>query len=236
MKLNTDAKPPRSAGTSTETKRGRWPLSRAMTGAWGALGGRRSSVPPEPTGPSPEALAQLARARDILQQDRASAAQVASVRTTRERLPSPAVLDIAGWIADEADEPQLEVAAHPVSLDPISAVRTRLLEPDARRAPDDDGATFDMAALAGLADELEPDDASEPAAGPGDVAVAVDPSDPEPTNAAGEPIRTRTMARLLASQGYVDRALVIYEHLLAEAPDDDTLRVEVDKARALKPV
>jgi hypothetical protein len=47
----------------------------------------------------------------------------------------------------------------------------------------------------------------------------------------GEPIRTRTMARLLASHGYHDRALAIYEHLLAEQPDDEALRAEAATAR-----
>ena len=80
MKSNTDAKSPRSAGTSTETRRGRWPLTRAMSGAWGALGGRRST-PPEPVEPSVEARAQAARAREVLLRDRAlSAQQVASAQ------------------------------------------------------------------------------------------------------------------------------------------------------------
>lgn len=263
MKSNTDAKPPRRAGTSTETQRGRWPLTRAMSGAWGALGGRRST-PPEPVEPSPEALAQLARAREILQHDRAlSAAHVASVRTTREQLPSPTLLEIATWIAEEAAEP--EEVAHPVTLDAVSAVHPRLRDPaDPRRPSDDDGETFDMAALASLADVLEPDElallpAEESAPGEGtleappllassadaladevegpEVAAAssaTDAFDPEPTDAAGEPIRTRTMARLLASQGYLERALMIYDHLLAQTPDDDTLRVEAARAREQK--
>jgi hypothetical protein len=76
----------------------------------------------------------------------------------------------------------------------------------------------------------------------------VDPSDavpaapaPAPASAAerceavpegGEPIRTRTMAKLLARQGYRLRALAIYEHLLARTPDDAALRAEADQLRA----
>jgi len=48
----------------------------------------------------------------------------------------------------------------------------------------------------------------------------------------GEPIRTRTMAKLLASQGYRLRALAIYDHLLARAPDDAALRAEAEQLRA----
>lgn len=41
-----------------------------------------------------------------------------------------------------------------------------------------------------------------------------------------EPIQTRTMARLLASQGHRERALKIYDRLLARHPEDDSLRDE----------
>jgi len=39
------------------------------------------------------------------------------------------------------------------------------------------------------------------------------------------------MARLLGKQGYRDRALSIYEHLLAATPNDDSLRAEADVLR-----
>jgi hypothetical protein len=40
----------------------------------------------------------------------------------------------------------------------------------------------------------------------------------------GDPvIYTRTMAGLYAQQGHYDRAVVIYRHLLAESPYDETL-------------
>lgn len=47
-----------------------------------------------------------------------------------------------------------------------------------------------------------------------------------------EPIRTRTMAILLASQGHRRRALSIYEELLAKEPEDAILRAEVEALRA----
>lgn len=46
-----------------------------------------------------------------------------------------------------------------------------------------------------------------------------------------EPIRTRTLARLLEAQGYKKRALAIYESLLAEAPEDEALQAEVQRLR-----
>jgi hypothetical protein len=56
---------------------------------------------------------------------------------------------------------------------------------------------------------------------------------PEPAQAVDcEPIRTRTMARLLAAQGYRARALAIYQALLAENPSDTELHAERERLQA----
>jgi hypothetical protein len=47
------------------------------------------------------------------------------------------------------------------------------------------------------------------------------------TLACDEPIRTRSMAKLLAAQGYPHRALIIYRYLLAQGEDDAALRAEI---------
>jgi hypothetical protein len=47
-----------------------------------------------------------------------------------------------------------------------------------------------------------------------------------------EPIRTRTMARLLAEQGYTKRALAIYDELIARDPADAALREAAARLRA----
>jgi hypothetical protein len=47
----------------------------------------------------------------------------------------------------------------------------------------------------------------------------------------GDPIRTRSMAKLLAMQGYRDRALSIYDELIAAEPDNASLRAEADRLR-----
>lgn len=46
-----------------------------------------------------------------------------------------------------------------------------------------------------------------------------------------EPIRTRTMARLLAAQGHRERALLIYEELLAQNSADGAIQDEADAVR-----
>jgi hypothetical protein len=50
-------------------------------------------------------------------------------------------------------------------------------------------------------------------------------------SAAGDPIRTRGMAKLLALQGYRDRALSIYDELIAIEPENADLRAEADRLR-----
>ena len=53
-----------------------------------------------------------------------------------------------------------------------------------------------------------------------------------PKPAGREPIRTRTMARLLASQGHRGRALSIYDDLLAKGDADGSLREEAEALRS----
>jgi hypothetical protein len=49
-----------------------------------------------------------------------------------------------------------------------------------------------------------------------------------------EPIRTRTMAKLLLSQGHADRALSIYDALIADGASDPVLLAEADALRSLQ--
>lgn len=70
---------------------------------------------------------------------------------------------------------------------------------------------------------------SQPALGDADK-----PKDRPSKPPAAEPIRTLTIARVLARQGYYDRSLSIYDALLKEAPDDTELRAEADRVRADK--
>jgi len=60
------------------------------------------------------------------------------------------------------------------------------------------------------------------------TAVPPGPTAPDPAAlVCDEPIRTRSMAKLLAAQGYPHRALVIYRYLLAQGEDDAALRAEI---------
>jgi hypothetical protein len=74
-----------------------------------------------------------------------------------------------------------------------------------------------------------------------DEAPESDSSFPPPIEATTrtfmeEPIRTRTMARLLAAQGHRERALLIYEELLAQNSEDSEMQDEADAVRRGEPV
>jgi hypothetical protein len=69
---------------------------------------------------------------------------------------------------------------------------------------------------------------------PRPVAPAAAPAPAPAAEAAApaqDPIRTRGMAKLLALQGYKDRALSIYDELLAAEPNNAELRAEADRLR-----
>lgn len=63
-----------------------------------------------------------------------------------------------------------------------------------------------------------------PASEPGSSGEA-----PTTSRVGGEPIQTRTMARLLAEQGHARRALAMYDELLERSPHDAELRGERDR-------
>lgn len=68
------------------------------------------------------------------------------------------------------------------------------------------------------------------------VAAAALPQPAAPSarseGSGGDPIRTRGMAKLLALQGYRDRALSIYEELIAAEPGNAELQAEADRLRS----
>jgi hypothetical protein len=73
--------------------------------------------------------------------------------------------------------------------------------------------------------------ASRAAAAPATPCSDVEPRASTASAAAAEPIRTRTMARLLAAQGHPARALAIYDALMAE-DSDPSLRAEAERLRS----
>jgi hypothetical protein len=96
-----------------------------------------------------------------------------------------------------------------------------------------------------LASATLPEPAPAPSTGPEPAATVPEAAAAAPVPAApstapvvpecDEPIRTRSMARLLASQGYPERALAIYAYLLAKDGSDPALALEAAALRAAPP-
>jgi hypothetical protein len=158
-----------------------------------------------------------------------------------ERLMPKGVAPIADSLeADRADPTPLpanelagfeSIEAHPLEaqLDEASPPRSEIKAPLESRTWLNPSSEAEQTKDAFLADLAPP--ASEP--------VATRPTPPAPPVAAAsdgdeegeEPIRTRSMARLLAMQGHRGRALKIYDALLAANSGDESLRAEADALR-----
>lgn len=120
----------------------------------------------------------------------------------------------------ELTEPTRDAAL--ARSEPASPPRTEAVEPQP-----DVLATPSEPAHAPSATRLEEPPKAAPGLPPPPPALLEKPAPP----ACNEPIRTRTMARLLASQGHPQRALSIYEFLLTKPGADDALRAEADALR-----
>lgn len=214
MKSNPRS-PSRTDQRAPEAPRKSSRFGRAFSDVWSSLGGRSEEQAAEEALARREAELQVARAREILQQDRAGsttrrgshpevagqpAGQPEETATRPSAATAPFTLEIASWIADA-------IADLPDASAPIAVTAE----------PVHDGATTSDMAPATLRLGFATTEMAVPL-----------PSEP----VCKEPIRTLTMARLLAKQGYRERALSIYEWLLAAAPNDATLSAEADLLRA----
>lgn len=124
----------------------------------------------------------------------------------------------------------------------LGAAKAALAEAQAKRAAEQVSAPATTAQSEDIKPEIVEASAVE--------AVSVDPQAQLPSAAAApspestvaqpsaaaadgaEPIRTLTIARLLARQGYYERSLSIYDELLSGNAEDSELRAEADQVRA----
>jgi hypothetical protein len=121
-----------------------------------------------------------------------------------------------------------EPALSPASSDPPFEVELTSIE--ARSAVSNDEVTIETATTQEPAAPAADEEAVTP--------VESGPSRSSPArrarSACREPIRTRTMAKLLLAQGHPQRALSIYDALIAEGADDPVLLAEADALRSLQ--
>jgi hypothetical protein len=123
--------------------------------------------------------------------------------------------------------------------EPIGAImRLRSGQPiapprPAPRAPQSTATTATSKPVATASTELdsEPPPAHVTATISTEPASATAPIEATTRTFIEEPIRTRTMARLLAAQGHRERALLIYEELLAQNSADSAMQEEADAVR-----
>ncbi|HEY6881806.1 MAG TPA: hypothetical protein VI299_27450 [Polyangiales bacterium] len=161
-----------------------------------------------------------------------------------------ALSQIASWIEEEIGELQeeqgplsLEVPLDAEEVAEIDAVLAApplaSLEPSQERAAYE-GEALEPAVLEPSALEPMPEATDVPvrkakAARAASPRATVKAKVSEPVEAEveeqeprGEPIKTRTMARLLAMQGYKPRAIAVYRELLKRSPDDPVLLAELE--------
>jgi NADH-quinone oxidoreductase subunit C len=118
----------------------------------------------------------------------------------------------------------------------LGAAKAALAEAQAKRAAEQVSAPENTAQSEDTEPEASAAEAvSEDAQTQQPTAASTERVDAQPAAAdddGAEPIRTLTIARLLARQGYYDRSLSIYDELLSENAEDSELRAEADQVRA----
>lgn len=211
MKTNWSSKL-RSTGSGSHADSrasARHPLGDALGGVLSGLVALEARVALNPlragrTRVRPHGTAQIGRLREVLDRDRALVA-------AGTPMPSPSSSGADG----RASTPQVappaivpEAIAAPPTRAPAGAFATPESSPHASAAR----VVFDAP---GSAPKRDQEAAPAPAS----------------AGAGEEPIRTRTMARLLAAQGHRARALAIYDALMAVDPDPSLL-AEAERLRS----
>lgn len=191
-----------------------------------------------------------AKARELLQHDRthrrgeAPAPVADDVTGARQRRTSPPPLPSQRMAADavngSSDRASTSRPKRPVRDSKSDALRARLgaakaalAEAQAKRAAEQASATEATAQPEDTKLEIATESTSASAAeSASDAAQPQPPTAATPDSDEADPIRTLTIARLLARQGYYDRSLSIYDELLTANAGDSELRAEADQVRA----
>jgi len=225
--------------------RARKQLSQAVGGVLvNSLGALSSLRPQSRTGSTPPGAPSAQhglRLREVIERDRALAASQAL--PSEVRAPQPAAAgSTLGYGATTVDDERFEEQ----DLDLETAEIQVPFRGREVLAPRSDAIALAIAeAIAETQiDDVDDDDVelvieppSQPiqlepliAAASKPVTIKSGPAPKQPV-VCKEPIRTRTMAKLLASQGHRARALSIYDFLIAKSPHDEALVAEADLIR-----
>lgn len=208
------------------------------------------------TAPKPGDAA-FGRMRDLLQRDRANVARqdpditddtgpnvpVAASQTGSQ----PQARQTGAYAPTGQTGPQAVVAAAPVVVAAAPVVAAVPVAPAKPKTPPpppparkpsitttqrvpvlDAGESFGAQPISQLMAAVP---AAPPAPAPVETKAAAPVAAATEEASGSDPIRTLTMARLLAVQGYRKRALSIYDELLARDASDPNLRAEADRLR-----
>ncbi len=179
-----------------------------------------------------DALRSLVRALD----EEGEAVEAAKVREKLAILePEPPEHEMSSDDSSTPEEPETQEDV--VEFDPLAPGEVLVEEKEvvdfAALAPDEPQAVEEEVEEEEVVDfaTLAPD---EPEAVEEEEVVdfaALAPDEPAPDQPA-EQIQTRTMADLYVTQGLIDRAIEVYQHLVDDAPDDAELRARLEELRA----
>ena len=164
------------------------------------------------------------RLREVIERDRAIAAAQ----------PTPAQADPASAQLPSLAQLPAEAASSTDANEPVDA-EFEELESEHATGPRADSIAQAIADANAESGEAEPALSEpiqlEPLVAASSVTVVMPKKAAKKAEGGKEPIRTRTMAKLLASQGHRERALSIYEDLLRKDASDQTLLAEAEALR-----
>jgi hypothetical protein len=177
----------------------------------------------------------LSAGRDRIAQGRRGLAQARelvgmAVGAALSSLPEPfgALMRLRSRLPLQSPPP-----ARPAAKRPEPRAKTVRVEPEPKAAPPQPRNEI-VPPAAPTRSEVVPAIAAEPPESP--ASPPSPRSEPTTRTFIEEPIRTRSMARLLAAQGHRERALVIYEELLGRNSEDRALADEAAAVRRGEPV
>jgi hypothetical protein len=218
--LETQSPRDRTLETDTDLARDAAPLNQA-------IGADAPTPPPYPSDPEP--ATSLESAIETASSAHASWSQNAALEAPATLPPEPE-LSLHGANAEPTQSSGTESEAR--SFPANDPAQPSVTASEARSFPANDPAQPSV-----TDSEARPFPANDPAQPSVAAAYVAQPAPEPPTRGehvvCDEPIRTRSMARLLASQGHHQRALSIYALLLAANGSDATLQAEAAALRNL---
>ena len=179
----------------------------------------------ERLGAEPLALQSLRQAAYFDPFDTSLAEQIDRfARQTHQEAPEPVPepKPVAEPKSEAEPKPEPEEVADIASAAPVESTQPQALPPD--QAPDDTDDLYgdtDDRELLRLLQEIEKEEADEPAPAPQEPPT---PADSEPSAPKSKRIATMTLAEIYTTQGLTQKAIEMYRELLEQEPNNTIIR------------